>query len=231
MDFIDFKKSYWNYYIELEKRMEETHQYVEYDVCNHKTFSSNYLMLFQTVCSEIDVVGKELAGYYARGFDSNTKSINRWWFEVQDRLPDLNRTISFSETYDVTPWADYRVESVTTQQNRNGSLIEVTNYNLAKKPDGKSYSTPSWWNAYNKVKHKRLKSDDDGINYKKANQLNLGNAFAALYLLEFEFMKDIGDLSQRITCEQSILFGMGDLEGNYIDCLFVEDETLHFSHR
>lgn len=231
MDFNDFKKNYWNYYIELEKRMEETHQYVEYDACNHKTFSSNYLMLFQTVCSEIDVVGKELAGYYDSDFDSNTKSINRWWFVVQDKLPELNRTISFSEAYDVTPWADYRVESVITQQNRNNSLIDVTNYNLAKKTDGKAYSIPSWWNAYNKVKHKRLRGDDDGLNYKKANQINLVNALGALYLLEFEFMKDIGVLSQRITCEHSILFGMGDLKRYYIDSLYIEAETLHFSHR
>ena len=73
MDFSKFVDSYWNYYLELEGRMEETRRYVEYDNCNHNTFSSNYLMLYQAVCSEIDVVGKEAARHFADDSQADVK--------------------------------------------------------------------------------------------------------------------------------------------------------------
>lgn len=171
-------------------------------------------MLMQAVCSEIDVVGKEIAGYYLSTFEQEegNKPINRWWYEIQDKLPNLNREVSFSDSFIVHPWENYRVVKVVSQRNNNGNVINVTNYNLQPKANGVSYSTPKWWNAYNKVKHKRVQTDADGLNYNKANLQNLSNAFAALYLLEFEFMKDIGTLEDRIHCGQSILFGDGDLE-------------------
>lgn len=228
--FETFKRSYWSYYLELEERMDVTKRYVEYDKDNFNAYSSTYLMLMQAVCSEIDVVGKEIAAHYSTAFEGEdgNKPINRWWFEIQDKLPDLNRKISFANSFDISPWENYRVIKAVNQRNYNGKVIDVINYNLQPKTNGIVYSTPKWWNAYNKVKHKRVQSDSDGVNYKKANLRNLSYAFAALYLLEFEFMKDIGDLSERITCGESSLFGMGDLEENYIDSLFINDadETL-----
>ena len=226
MDISSFTKSYWNYYLELEKRMEETRRYIEYDENNFKTFSSYYLMLFQIVCSEIDVVGKEIAAYFDPDFENedSNKSINRWWFEIQDNLPDVNREIVFSEVYSLRPWEKYRVKKSVSKQVRNDKEILRTNYNLQSKTDGITYATPKWWNAYNKVKHKRLKVEDNEINYKKANLLNLSNAFAALYLLEFEFIKKIGNQLDRAKCGRSELFGMGDLENMYIKgCLFENE--------
>lgn len=228
MDINNFVKSYWNYYIELEKRMEETRRYVEYDECNHNTYSSNYLMLFQTVCSEIDVVGKELAAYYYPDFENEngSKPINRWWYEIQDQLPNVFREISFAGSYNLNPWKNFRINKVISHQMRNGNPVDVTNYNLQQKNNGITYSTPSWWNAYNKVKHKKLHVDNDGVNYKKANQINISNSFAALYLLEFEFLKQIGTVEERIKyCSKSVLFGMGELQYAYIDALIYDEEN------
>lgn len=227
--FENFVRSYWDYYLELEERMEATKKYVEYDEDNFKTYSSTYLMLMQAVCSEIDVVGKEIAGYYCPTFDleKDDKPINRWWYEIQDKLPNTIRSVKFANAFEVNPWENYRVVMKVSQRNNNGNVINVTNYNLQGKTKGITFSTPKWWNAYNKVKHKRVQSDADGINYKKANLRNLSNAFAALYLLEFEFMKDVGSLSDRISCGESILFGMGDMKQNYIHSLFVTDEAVN----
>lgn len=207
--------------------MEETHRYVEYDENNLKTFSSNYLMLFQTVCSEIDVVGKEIAAFYNPAFEKEkgTKPINRWWYEIQDNLPVINREIIFSDSYSLIPWEHYRVVKSVPQQTTNGKQSGRTNYNLHPKENGKKYATPKWWIAYNKVKHKRLKQDADGVNYKKANLQNLSLAYAALYLLEFEFMKNIGTVQERLKCKRSQLFGMGDLEIHYITCTHVDGGT------
>lgn len=226
-----FATGYWKYYLQLEKRMEETQQFVEYDEANFKSFSSTYLMLLQTVCSEIDVVGKEIAGHFNSAFISekdNKKTINRWWYEIQDQIPDINRSVEFAEKIVVRPWDKFRTAKSITY--RNSGTIEVVNYNLQKKTDGIAYSTPKWWNAYNKVKHQRLASDVDGVNYKKANLQNLVNAFAALFLLEFEFMKKIGTVKERIRYDGSILFGMGDLQSHFVDSLFVEGGTLELGN-
>ena len=216
-----FKTGYWEFYLELEDRVQETRRFVEFDEFNHKTYSSNYLMLFQNICSEIDVVGKEIAVHFNPDFESEngTKPINRWWYEIQDNLPEVIREISFASAYSVHPWKDYRVIRVTSQQNRNGRLVDVTNYNL----QDNTFATPKWWTAYNKVKHKRLMSDDEGVNYKKANLLNLSNAIAALYLLEFEYMKKIGTLDELGECGESTLFGMGDLGERLVNSWFDGD--------
>lgn len=230
MDFQSFVKCYWNYYLELEKRMNETRRYVEYDESNFKTYSSNYLILFQAVCSEIDVVGKEIASYYNPSFENEDKikNINKWWFEIQDSLPDLNREILFADSYTVKPWEKYRVVKSVSQRMQGGKQVKVTNYNLQPKTSGIIYSTPKWWNAYNKVKHQRLKNEDDGVNYKKANLQNISNAFGALYLMEFEFMKNIGSAQERLKCGRSELFGMGDLQSSYINSVLVEDGNIIF---
>ena len=224
MDFQTFSKSYWNYYLELEERMEETHRYVEYDIDNFNTYSSNYLMLFQSVCSEIDVVGKEIASYFNASFEkeNGTKPINRWWYEIQDKLQNICREVRFSDSFVLNPWKNYRIVKKVSPQTRRGKEIDVTNYVLQTKTSDITYATPKWWTAYNKVKHKRLKTDNDGINYKKANLLNLSSAFAALYLLEYDFMEIIGRIDERTGCGRSVLFGMGNLEETYIDRLFLE---------
>lgn len=231
MDINEFIKSYWNYYLELEKRMEETRRYVEYDESNFETYSSNYLMLFQTVCSEIDVVGKEIASYFNHSFDEEDekKPINRWWFEIQDNLTNVNREVIYAGSFSLRPWDKYRVVKVISQRKSNGRIIDVTKYNLQSKTEGIEYSTPKWWNAYNKVKHKRLKSDNDGVNYKKANLYNLANAFAALYLLEFEFMRIIGTNRQRLRCQRSNIFGMDDLEKSYVKSIVYDENEKSIS--
>lgn len=230
MDLLSFSKSYWDYYLELENRMKETRRYIEYDEYNFKAYSSNYLMLFQSVCSEIDVVGKEIAAYFNPDFDSETgnKPINRWWFEIQDNLPDVIREIVFADSYSLFPWEKYRVKKVVSTQIRGGKDVTITNYNLQDKTDGITFATPTWWNAYNKVKHKRLQIEGDELNYKKANQKNLASAFAALYLLEFEFMKKIGTVRERAKFEQSELFGLGDLQGIRIKNVIYKDREFVF---
>ena len=56
-----FIKSYWEYFLELEEQLIETKRYVAFDKANAKTYSIEYLKLYQAVCSEIDVVAKEIS--------------------------------------------------------------------------------------------------------------------------------------------------------------------------
>ena len=59
--FESFIKHYWQYYKELEDEIIATRRYVDFDQGNFSTFSVEYLKLYQTICSEIDVLGKAIA--------------------------------------------------------------------------------------------------------------------------------------------------------------------------
>lgn len=56
-----FERNYWQYFIELEEQFISTKRYVAFEKANFRTFSIEYLKLLEAVCSEIDVVGKEIA--------------------------------------------------------------------------------------------------------------------------------------------------------------------------
>lgn len=61
---------YWKYYLALEKAFLETERYVEFDyVKNSNTYSMTYMQLFQSICSEIDVIGKTLGVKCNSAFD------------------------------------------------------------------------------------------------------------------------------------------------------------------
>ena len=80
--FLLFEKSYWNYFLELEEQFLDTKKYVAFDAVNYKTYSLEYLKLLEAVCSEIDVVGKEIA----HQIDTS--------FKREDRNGNMNRPLS-----------------------------------------------------------------------------------------------------------------------------------------
>ena len=57
-----FIRQYWNFFETLEDDFIETERYVSLDEDNFDTFSIEYNRLYQSVCSEIDVVAKYLCG-------------------------------------------------------------------------------------------------------------------------------------------------------------------------
>lgn len=199
--FEQFVSEYWSYYRELEDDFLMTRKYVAFVPANYSTYSIEYLKLFQAVCSEIDVLGKLMAGAVNHDFKSDDRKINifKWWFEVQDSCfvsPEQSitytkeqSTVKLSEAAclflgvtEVRPWKSFRVKQSTTKDNK-------------KEVDAVNNSTPSWWSDYNKVKHNRISltiQNNKEPNYSKANLENLINALGALYLLEKSFMESIG---------------------------------------
>ena len=174
-----FVRSYWDYYLELEDQFLKTKKYVAFDEYNKKTYSVEFLKLLQAVCSEIDVVAKEIASKIDADFvvDRNT-TIQKWGFVLQNKMPQiLNSQVIFNHNIRVCPWTNWEYEKF---HDKKGSL----RYRLKGKT-----KTPSWWTAYNAVKHRRTNVSKDGvINYTEANLYNLINSFAALYILENEYM-------------------------------------------
>ena len=184
MTFKEARDIYWKYYISLENQFMETGRYVELDYVNNgKTYSVEYLKLFQAVCSEIDVIGKVLATILNEMFSaSKNTGINEWWYYISEADPTFidRKCMLFSE-HEVQPWKNYIVIENPNNQAKKYILDESI------RPKSK---TPSWWNDYNSVKHNRTgQYEKHSTNYVKANLKNLLHAFAALYTLEVKVME------------------------------------------
>lgn len=199
--FCVFERSYWQYYLELEEQLIRTRRYIAFDKVNFNAYSVEYLKLYQAVCSEIDVVGKEIAFQIDNSLNQKKDNIviNRWWYIVYSEFGEIlkNSEVIFYRTYPVTPWKNFET---TTKVNKKNAVCYV----LKEKS-----KTPTWWTAYNKVKHQRTTLDESTnlINFTKANLLNVSNAYAALYLLEKTYLSAIADKSDMETLEASTLFG------------------------
>ena len=207
LSFKDACEQYWKYYSSLEKQFMETERYVEFDYINNKkTYSIEYLKLFQAVCSEVDVVGKELAKQLHNNFTpSKNTGINEWWYHIisANKITDWsfnntgvnNSYVKFTSSCNdltertcmllgreaIQPWKDYTV----IRNPKKGSKRYILDSNHQAK-------TPFWWGDYNSVKHNRTEINDKQLaNYTKANLGNLFNAFAALYSLEVVLLGSI----------------------------------------
>ena len=192
-----FEKNYWEYYLELENQLLQIKRYVDFDKINFSTYSIEFLKLFQTICSEIDVVGKMMAHIANPDFSPESKQNNiyKWWYEIQnayrlndelemDRQDNLkDYKCKFLDEIIFYPWKNFEIEKY--KDKRDATRFRPT-YNS---------NTPIWWNDYNKVKHNRIILIDDhtkNVNFAKANLGNVCISLSALYVLEKSFMDTIG---------------------------------------
>lgn len=189
-------KSYWMYYLKLEKRLERTEEYVAFDEVNNKAYSIEYLALLQAICSEVDVVGKAIACHFDLSFDARRSNIQKWGYEVQTHLSGITETdVSFMRDRMLRPWKEWVLERRTSS-------------------DGRAYvayasgcRSPVWWNAYNRVKHARTTIDDGRVNYHLANQKNVILALAGLFVLHRRMLMSL-DSNAYGTMERSRLFSI-----------------------
>lgn len=189
-------KSYWKYYLSLERRFLRTEEYLTFDVGNDKAFSIEYLALLQSVCSEIDVTGKAIVSHFEPALGVARADIRKWGYYLQRHVPEVVDTqISFLHERTVSPWKDWKLEERTS---RNGHIYYAH-------ADGSS--SPEWWRAYNKVKHERTSVDGGTINYKLANQKNVMTALSALYSLHRLMLIKL-DEDLYATMERSQLFSI-----------------------
>lgn len=157
MDFQTFRNMYWNYYKQLEDDFFLCIPYCEIDDDNDKTYSIKYLQLLLSICSEIDAICKVFCKEIDEKIDTNTCGIT----EYMEVLPKRYPTFPKEEIFFVG--INYRIM-------QPWKSIEKR-------------FPPSWWSAYNKVKHHRDKIENGRINYKLANQKNVAASLAALYVL------------------------------------------------
>lgn len=153
MDVLEFRKLYWNYYLQLESDFFSYSPYCEIDTANDNAFSIKYLQLLLSVCGEIDSICKTFCKTQDDHFNSEKAGMS-------DYIPVL-------------------LQSYPTFA---GETVRVLGYHYREMQPWKSIATgyiPNWWSRYNAVKHHR----DEKENYKHANQKNAIEALSALYIL------------------------------------------------
>lgn len=184
--------SYWRYYVELEHELLQTRKFVDFGEENFKTYSLEFLKLYQAVCGEIDLFLKFLAKEINHEFDDKKANIQKCWFEIQNWYQASPiKKVSLCKEYNLEPWLGY---NVTRKHSKQNNWIYTG-------------TAPDWWKAYTDIKHQRAFLDDDGKpNYIKANLKNVSNAFAALYVLEKNTLNELGDEKSIAETELSCLF-------------------------
>lgn len=168
-------REYFNYYLELERDFFSTEPYVTVEKENFDTFSVQYNRMYQSICSEIDCLLKELCKQLEG--ESKAGKIGAYCKVIQKYFKYFNNeTVYFHKSrIELEPW-------------KNWSDINA----------------PTWWTMYNKVKHHRMETDSATKRqyYKFANLENVLNALAALYIVEeyyvysYNYSKEKFDLSK-----------------------------------
>ena len=186
MIFEVIERAHWNYFLSLEDEMLEIRKYVDFNEKNFNTFSMKFMKLHLAVCSEIDTFAKVLANQIHPKLLKldESPSITKWWYLIQDWYDEIDhKTVRALNSLDLNPWNNFRVEP-----NRNKK-------NCYKLIEG--YKTPSWWTAYNDLKHKRtIVRKGRKSNFETANLGNVCNAFAGLYILEKNCLMQLGSNTQ-----------------------------------
>jgi len=156
MNRIELTKKYWNYYLSIEYQFDDTMQYVTVDpLRTYKTYSNRYASLLQIIGGELDSVFKEYCGLSQ---DSRTTIVN-YATSIRASNPE-----------------------VATQE------IELIGTGVMLKPFDRWRQTnrpPSWWVAYNRIKHSRVDHPELG------NLENVLNALSALFLMEMMCLKKV----------------------------------------
>ncbi|MZK16701.1 hypothetical protein [Dorea longicatena] len=145
----EYNLKYWLFYIQLEREFCETLNYVEFSDDNFKTYSKAYAKQLISIGSELDIIFKKLCQYV----DSSKPRKN-----IKDYA---NILCNYDELIDAEVCFSF-----------NRKLYKpFSNWT----PD----SSPSWWRAYNKIKHHRAEKE----NIKRANLKNVFYALTALFVL------------------------------------------------
>ncbi len=139
---------HWQYLITLDSDLKEVSRYVEISLANFNTFSIEFVRLLLAAGSEIDVVAKLLC----KEIDDSKRceNINDYCNVITTKYPKFHTMIIDIPQYEIQliPWKPWR-----------------------------GNSNPSWWKAYNDVKHQR------DLHFKDANLENTINAVAGLYTM------------------------------------------------
>lgn len=172
MDAEKFEKTFWNYYLELEREYLKIERLIPFDETNYNTFSYKYIELLGTICSDIDVLFKE-------------------YMNIKEYTPELDEDNNpIYNIYQYTKFVENQIPNFKNQEiicyNPKFHNKELHPYISLRMGD-----SPLWWGVNNKIKH-HYDTDFRGKKaYKHANQICVLNALAALFQLNLYIYKEL----------------------------------------
>jgi hypothetical protein len=142
----------WEYFLALEEDLERCTRYVEFDERNFETFSIEFAKLLLAAGSEVDVLAKMICNKLDPA--ARARKIDQYRLCIMTRRPafadaEVNMSRYFREPF--RPWETWKPAA------------------------GGSPTNPTWWQSYNKVKHKR------NTCFNQATLSNVLNAFAGYF--------------------------------------------------
>jgi hypothetical protein len=119
-------KHHWNYFLAIEKDLENLSRYIEFSNANLGTYSIELTHILLSASSEVDVIMKQLC--LLIDSTKTTNNINEYRDIIQRHLPEFINEEICIDRYGLSyrPW-----------DNWNGT------------------QNPNWWRSYNNVKHQR----------------------------------------------------------------------------
>ncbi len=147
--------SHWNYFLSLEDDISRLSRYVELHEDNYQTYSLELTRLLFSAASEVDVVARQLCERLDSG--SNAYNIADFRKAIRHSYPQISGAIVFMPQFglSMTPWENWA-----------------------------SDTSPSWWLAYNNVKHHRH------THFSEASLQNALDAVAGLFVLLLFFYRE-----------------------------------------
>lgn len=156
--------AHWNYFLSVEQDLERLSRFIEFDEQNYGCFSLEIVRILVSAAAEVDVVCKQIC--QALNPASTAEKINHYRDEIIPAYPIMARFEVLLPRYGLSliPWHEW------------------------SRPNG----VPSWWTAYNKIKHSRH------TEYQRANLKNVLNAVAGLFVACLYLYKDKASLGELI---------------------------------
>jgi hypothetical protein len=120
------QKTHWNYFLAIERDMENVARYVEFAEPNFSTYSIELTHLLFAAASEVDVLAKLLCEMTAPSL--SRRNIDDYRFALSQTLPSLSSQRVYVPRFGLSfiPWMKWSNET-----------------------------NPDWWRSYNNVKHER----------------------------------------------------------------------------
>lgn len=117
---------HWNYFLAIEKDLENLSRYVEFSNENLDTYSIAMTHILLSASSEVDVIMKQLC--FLLDSSQAANNISDYRSIIKDKLPSRVKEEVYIDRYSLSfkPW-----------DNWNGN------------------QNPNWWRSYNNVKHQR----------------------------------------------------------------------------
>ena len=101
----EFQKVFWSYYLNLEEKFINTTKYVEVTKDNYFTYSIEYTSLLLNICSEIDVIFKEICNFN----QNDHKCIKNYFKVVNAKFPNIlkEKVTSSFDSIELTPFCGW----------------------------------------------------------------------------------------------------------------------------